>query len=161
MMLANLLFPLEMMLLPTIGAQLWFVGGTYHKLYRRFIWPLIVGTVYIIQGFHVVPTLETVGLLMLAHHLPYGEQFDKYGKMIAWTLRTLVGFSFGAAFYPIFHTVVPAIATAIAFVPLYAVSRKNNKYTWASVENSIGAAEGAIVVYSIFMRLVMVLLFGG
>lgn len=144
-------YPLWLMLLPWVGAHLWFLGGRVKKVIRRIVWAGVVGATLMVSGFAVVPSLLSALFLAITHHLPYGEKFDRYGAPIAWLIRSLVGFSFGLAFYPITHSFLPAVATLIAFIPLYAVSRNNNWYTWPVVEAGVGAAEGGIVLYYCMM----------
>jgi len=149
-------------LLPTIGGQLHFIGGTYKRLVKVVVWPALVGIVLWLSGVAHLGTAVLVAVLLgAAHSLPYGEKFDKLGKPMAWFIRSLVGLSYGLAFYPLYHTIFPALITVVAFVPLYAVSRNNNDYSWPSVENAVGSAEGSLVLYAILLDLIQRIMLGG
>ena len=155
---ASYLLHFLFVLLPFIGSQLWFVGGAYNKVFRRVVWPGIVGVTLMLVGVPVVPSLLVSVLLGAVHTLPYGEGLEtRFGRVVAWVIRTAVAASYGLAFYPITHNFLAAIVTVLAFIPTYAVSRNNNNYSWPSVEAGVGAAEGAILLHYVMIRAILVL----
>lgn len=121
-------------ILSPVGAIMWRLGGSIWKGFRRYIWPLAM--LILIGKFTLWrPIAGTLGL-MLAHHLPYGENTPIWLKCLTALMFSAPFFLFGAW---------GAISISILFLLSFWLSHKYNWFTWAWVEMLTGAGQGAVI----------------
>lgn len=130
------------MLGPPLGWVFWTLGGTFHKTYRRYIWPLVLGGLLFAAGTWPVSCVLTAIFVSVSTHLGYGE-----GK--SWSWRFVVGCSYGLALWPLLlaaplsgiHILqfgVRSLISGVLFVGLMFHSQKYNWFTWKIAEGATG-----------------------
>ena len=128
--------------LPQFGWLLWTLGGTYHKAYRRWVWPAVVVGVLLITEVGLWHSLAAGGLVCGSAHFGYGD-----GK--SWVWRTLVGASYGLAALPLGGSWAVLCLTAASFVGLMVLSRRWNRFSWKIVEGLTGLLQGSVIVWAL------------
>lgn len=150
-------------LLPVIGATLWYWGGCgsrcypglppLNKSWRRHAWPAIVGLAILINGFGWLDAAVVTTGLVVANSLGYGESKS-------WIWRCIVALSLGVPFVWLYPTPIWPLVTLITFIPLYALSLKRNWMTWGVVEATVGAAQGTCALMCVTFVHVFRVVFG-
>jgi len=149
-------------LLPAIGAVLWYWGGCgerchpglppLNKSWRRHVWPAIAGLVLWINGFGWLKSALVAASTVGVNTLGYGEEKP-------WWYRVLVALVLGAPFLVLHLTPWPLL-TLVVFIPLYVLSLRHNWMTWGVVEAAVGATQGAILLTNVTILYMMRLFVG-
>lgn len=122
------------------GGILFAVGGTGPKYVRRFILPVLLGSLALLAGIDWWRCLAMASLMIGAFCLPYGERTPYWAKF-------LVGISFIAPTFFLGLNVWQAI-TPVAFIVMFKLSNVTwwgNQFKWKIVEFLTGALIGVTV----------------
>lgn len=126
-------------LLPALGWTLWSAGGTWHKGWRRYGYPLAIVICLSWLDVRVVWTALTTSAVA---HLGYGD-----GK--SWLWRGVVGALLGATLLPLHASWVAIGLVAGVFLGTFILSRRFNAVSWKYCEGATGLVHALAVVWTV------------
>lgn len=130
------------MLLMPISSLLFMLGGYKWKWIRRYILPVFLGTIALINGVIWWKVASLVLGTGLVFHLPYGDSID-------WTLRVMIGCLYGIMLTPLGLTIWQPILV-VTWILMFVLSRLKSTQgvvAWKIWEGTIGFLIGLNVAY--------------
>ena len=120
-------------ILAPLCAALFAIGGTGYKWARRYVMPVCIAAIAMLNGISWYMSALSCVLLIIALCLPYG---DSLPHKFRWVIRYLVILSYFAALLPLGLTAFPLITAAVGCSLFYASIR--GWLTWKIVELTLG-----------------------
>ena len=123
-----------------LGALLWMAGGTWHKAYRRWAYPLGLCISLLLAGAPGWPMLWVFFVTVLATHLGYGDDSSWFERWVAGAVYGISVIPFGVQW---------SVLLMVSFVGLLWASRRWNAFPHKLVEFLHGSLHAFVVVWGV------------
>ena len=125
------------------GPLLWMLGGTYHKGWRRIVWPIVAGVLLMLSSLFWWKALSVAILLSVVTALPYGDKTP-------WPVKIAVFMSLGIPALALNLSVWPVVLIAgLTVTSNFWLSQKYNWFTHKIFEGTAGFTQAICIVIGI------------